>query len=29
MVSRIGLAGGFGVPTVAIEKTFHEYGVNY
>jgi predicted aldo/keto reductase-like oxidoreductase len=29
MVSRIGLASGFGVPTAAIEKAFHEYGVNY
>jgi len=29
MVSRIGLAGGFGAPAAAIEKAFHEYGVNY
>ena len=29
MMSRIGLASGFGVPTAAIEKAFHEYGVNY
>ena len=29
MVSRIGLASGFGVPTVAIEKAYYEYGVNY
>jgi hypothetical protein len=29
MVSRIGLASGFGAPTAAIEKAFHEYGVNY
>ena len=29
MVSRIGLASGFGAPTTAIEKAFHEYGVNY
>ena len=29
MVSRIGLASGYGVPTAAIEKAFHEYGVNY
>jgi aryl-alcohol dehydrogenase-like predicted oxidoreductase len=28
-VSRIGLASGYGVPTAAIEKAFHEYGVNY
>jgi len=29
MVSRIGLASGYGVPASAIEKAFHEYGVNY
>jgi aryl-alcohol dehydrogenase-like predicted oxidoreductase len=29
LVSRIGLASGYGVPTAAIEKAFHEYGVNY
>ncbi|MFC1543757.1 aldo/keto reductase [Gemmatimonadota bacterium] len=29
MVSRIGLASGFGVPSAAIEKAFHEYGINY
>ena len=29
MVSRMGLASGFGVPAAAIEKAFHEYGVNY
>ena len=29
MVSRIGLASGYGVPSAAIEKAFHEYGVNY
>ena len=29
MVSRIALASGYGVPTAAIEKAFHEYGVNY
>ena len=29
MVSRMGLASGFGVPTAAIEKAFHEYGINY
>jgi predicted aldo/keto reductase-like oxidoreductase len=29
MVSRIGLASGYGVPTAAIEKAFHEYGVNF
>jgi aryl-alcohol dehydrogenase-like predicted oxidoreductase len=29
MVSRMGLASGYGVPTAGIEKAFHEYGVNY
>ncbi len=29
MVSRLGLASGYGVPTAAIEKAFHEHGVNY
>jgi len=29
MVSRIGLASGYGVPAAAIEKAFHEYGINY
>ena len=29
MVSRIGLASGYGVPAAAIEKTSHEYGINY
>ncbi len=29
MVSRMGLASGYGVPAAAIEKAFHEYGVNY
>jgi len=29
MVSRMGLAGGYGVPTAAIERAFHEYGINY
>ena len=29
MVSRIGLASGYGMPSAAIEKAFHEYGVNY
>ena len=28
-VSRIGLASGYGVPTAAIEKAFHQYGINY
>lgn len=29
MVSRLGLASGYGVPAAAIEKAFHEHGVNY
>ena len=29
MVSRIGLASGYGVPAAGIEKACHEYGVNY
>ena len=29
MVSRMGLASGYGVPAAGIEKAFHEYGVNY
>lgn len=28
-VSRMGLASGYGVPTAAIEKAFHEHRVNY
>lgn len=28
-VSRIGLAGGYKVPTIAVERAFHEYGINY
>lgn len=28
-VSRLGLAGGYGVPAVAVERAFHEYGINY
>lgn len=28
-VSRIGLAGGYGVPAKAVERAFHEYGINY
>ncbi len=27
MVSRLGVASGFGVPTAAIEKAFHEYDI--
>ena len=29
MVSRIGLASGYGVPTAAIEQAVREYGINY
>jgi aryl-alcohol dehydrogenase-like predicted oxidoreductase len=29
MVSRMGLASGYGVPAAAIEKAFHEHGINY
>jgi aryl-alcohol dehydrogenase-like predicted oxidoreductase len=29
MMSRVGLASGYGVPAAAIEKAFHEYGINY
>jgi aryl-alcohol dehydrogenase-like predicted oxidoreductase len=29
MVSRIGLASGYGVPAAAVEKAHHEYGINY
>ena len=28
-VSRLGLAGGYGVPAAAVEKAFYEHGVNY
>ena len=28
-VSRIGLAGGYGVPAGAVQKAFHEFGINY
>src|SRR5210317_1455945 len=28
-VCRVGIASGYGVPAAAIEKAFHEYGVNY
>lgn len=28
-VSRLGLASGYGVPARAVEKAFHEYGINY
>jgi aryl-alcohol dehydrogenase-like predicted oxidoreductase len=29
LVSRLGLASGYGVPAAAIEKAFHEHGINY
>ncbi len=29
MVSRMGVASGYGVPATAVEKAFHEYGVNF
>ncbi|MDH3457250.1 MAG: hypothetical protein OER90_10455 [Gemmatimonadota bacterium] len=29
MVSRMGVASGYGVPATAIEKAVHEYGINY
>ena len=29
MVSRLGLASGYGVPAASIERAFHEHGVNY
>jgi len=29
MVSRLGLASGYGVPAAAIEKAYHEYRINY
>jgi aryl-alcohol dehydrogenase-like predicted oxidoreductase len=28
-VSRLGIGSGYGVPTVAVERAFHEFGVNY
>jgi aryl-alcohol dehydrogenase-like predicted oxidoreductase len=28
-VSRLGIGSGYGVPSYAVEKAFHEYGVNY
>lgn len=28
-VSRLGLASGYGVPAKAVERAFHEYGINY
>jgi aryl-alcohol dehydrogenase-like predicted oxidoreductase len=29
MVSRLGVASGYGLPAPAIEKAYHEYGINY
>lgn len=28
-VSRLGLASGYGVPATAVEKAYHEHGINY
>ncbi len=28
-MSRLGIGSGYGVPADAVEKAFHEYGVNY
>ena len=28
-VSRLGIASGYGAPAAAIEKAYHEYGINY
>lgn len=28
-VSRLGIASGYGAPAAAVEKAFHEYGINY
>ena len=28
-VSRLGIGSGYGVPAAAVEKAFHERGVNY
>lgn len=28
-VSRLGIGSGYGVPAAAVEKAYHEYGVNY
>jgi aryl-alcohol dehydrogenase-like predicted oxidoreductase len=29
MISRLGIASGYGVPAAAVEKAYHEYGLNY
>ena len=29
MVTRLGLASGYGVPAASMEKAFHEHGINY
>ncbi|MFC1619994.1 aldo/keto reductase [Candidatus Neomarinimicrobiota bacterium] len=29
MVSRLGIASGYGIPAAPIEKAFHEYDINY
>jgi aryl-alcohol dehydrogenase-like predicted oxidoreductase len=28
-VSRLGLAGGYGIPATGVERAFHEHGINY
>jgi len=28
-VSRLGLAGGYGISAAGVEKAFHEHGINY
>jgi len=28
-VSRLGIGSGYGVPAAAVERAFHEYGINY
>ena len=28
-VSRLGIGAGYGVPAAAVERAFHEYGINY
>lgn len=29
LVSRLGVGAGYGIPTNAVEKAYHEYGINY
>jgi len=28
-VSRLGIGSGYGVPSTAVERAFHDYGINY